>query len=276
MQYRFNDDAMAYASYSLGYKSGGVNLDNQAAGSVGDNPDEPTCAANGDCEPNSPNYESEYIVGYELGIKADYFDQRVRSNFALFYNDLTDLQVANFDGLAFSILNSPEATVYGAEIENQFVLSPGYVLSFDATYLAHAEFGESESLSAESLGTVSLSGREFAQAPEIVANLALTMDQPVGDNWNMRGRLAAYYSGEQFTNPANNQRRDAQTEVAANIGIGSEVHGFSVSLWCQNCTDERYVTQHFNTPLQNLGDDYDHNGYVSAPLMYGITLRGHF
>lgn len=277
LQYQLNDDTMTYASYSLGYKSGGVNLDNQAAGSVGDNPDEPTCAVNGDCTPNSPNYDSEYVKGYELGLKTDYLNGRARSNFALFYNDLTDLQVANFDGLAFSILNSPEATVYGAEMENQFVLTDALTLGMDVTYLPKAEFGESDQLTAESLGTpASLSGRDFAQAPELVGNLSLTMDQPITNDLSLRGRIAVYYSGEQFTNPANNQKRDAQTELALTLGVASYSTGLSVNVWCQNCTDERYVTQHFNSPLQNVGDDYDYNGFVSAPRTYGLTIRGMF
>ncbi|POP52768.1 TonB-dependent receptor [Zhongshania marina] len=283
LQYQINDDAMAYLSYSLGYKSGGVNLDNQAAGSVGDNPSEPTCGVPstsgtiGDCTPNSPNYESEFIKGYELGLKTDYFGGRARSNFALFYNDLTDLQVANFDGLAFSILNAPEAEAYGAEMENQLVLTDALTLGFDVTWLPEARFGESEALTEEALGTpASLSGRDFAQAPEFVGNLSLSLDQPITNNLALRGRIAAYYSGEQFTNPANNQKRDAQTEYAVTIGLESATTGLSVNLWCQNCTDERYVTQHFNSPLQNVGDDYDYNGYVSAPRTYGVTLRGAF
>ncbi|MGB1907449.1 MAG: hypothetical protein ACPHN3_08945, partial [Spongiibacter sp.] len=120
------------------------------------------------------------------------------------------------------------------------------------------------------------SGRRFAQAPEWVGNLSLTMDQPITDNLSLRGRVAAYYSGEQYTNPANNQRRDEIVEIAATLGVASYSTGLSLNIWCQNCTDERYVTQHFNTPLQNIGDDYDHNGYVSSPRTYGVTLRGDF
>lgn len=276
LQYQLGDSSMAYASFSRGYKSGGVNLDNQAAGSVGDNPNEATCALNGDCEPNDPRYDSETIDGYELGLKTDYFGGRARSNIALFYNDITDLQVANFDGLAFSILNAPEAEVYGAEIENQFVLSDALTLDISATWLPEASFGESEALSADALGTVSLSGRDFAQAPELTANVALSFDQPIGRDLSLSGRVAAYYSGEQFTNPANNEKRDAQTEYAATLALSSASTGLSLSLWCQNCSDERYVTQHFNSPLQNVGDDYDFNGYVSAPRTYGVTVRGEF
>ena len=173
------------------------------------------------------------------------FGGRARSNIALFYNDITDLQVANFDGLAFSILNAPEAEVYGAEIENQFVLSDALTLDISATWLPEASFGESEALSADALGTVSLSGRDFAQAPELTANVALSFDQPIGRDLSLSGRVAAYYSGEQFTNPANNEKRDAQTEYAATLALSSASTGLSVSLWCQNCSDERYVTQHF-------------------------------
>ncbi|WP_373078439.1 TonB-dependent receptor [Zhongshania sp.] len=276
LQYQFNDDTMSYISFSRGYKSGGVNLDNQAAGKVGDNADEPTSAAFGDQEPNDPRYASEFVDGYELGLKTDYFDGRARSNFAAFYNELTDLQVATFDGLAFGILNSPDAEVYGLEIENKFVLNDTFTLGFDMTWLPEARFGESEALDIASLGI--LSGREFAQAPEIVGNLSLTMDQPISDTLSLRGRIGGSYSGEQYTNPANNEKRDAQIEYSATLGLASNRSGIAVNIWCQNCSDERYVTQHFNTPLQGgiSGSPDDHNAYVAAPRTYGVTLRGEF
>jgi iron complex outermembrane receptor protein len=45
-----------------------------------------------------------------------------------------------------------------------------------------------------------------------------------------------------------------------------------VTLWVQNATDERYVTQHFNSPLQGT----DANAYVSAPRTYGVSFRAAF
>ena len=72
-----------------------------------------------------------------------------------------------------------------------------------------------------------------------------------------------------YTNTSNDLMRDAQTELNLSLGLKSVNGTWSVSAWCQNCSDERYVVQHFNSPLQGT----DANGYVSMPLTYGLTLR---
>jgi iron complex outermembrane receptor protein len=257
LQYQFTPDVMAYASYSRGFKAGGVNIDNTAAGTRGNNPAELPNAV-----PLDPTYKPEYIDGYELGLKTEYANGRARSNFAAFYDEMKDLQVAQFLGTQFTIVNAPAATVYGLEAENSFFLTDALTLNVDATWLAEAEFGESASI-------LNLSGRDFALAPDLAANVALNLDQSLGGKLALIGRLAAAYTGEQYTNTSNDLRRDAQTEVHASVGLKASDNAWSFTLWCQNCSDERYVTQHFNSPLQGA----DSNGYVSVPLTYGVTLR---
>jgi outer membrane receptor protein involved in Fe transport len=178
---------------------------------------------------------------------------------------MKDLQVAQFLGTQFTIVNAPEATVYGLEAENSFSLTQALTLGVDATWLAKAEFGESASI-------LNLSGRDFAQAPELAANVSLSLDQPLTDGLSLVGRVAATHTGEQYTNTSNDLERDAQTELNLSVGLKAPDNSWSVTAWCQNCSDRRYVTQHFNSPLQGT----DSNGYVSAPLTYGVTLRMSF
>lgn len=260
-KYHFSDELMAYASYSRGYKAGGVNIDNNAAGGVANNPDIVPGAV-----PNDPTYESEFVDGYELGLKAEYWDGRARSNVAAFYNDIKDLQIAQFLGTQFVIDNAPEAEVYGIEIENQFLITDVFSVNFDVTHLAEARFGNSPQV----LGT--LANREFAKAPEFAGNLALMMDQPLSSGMSVFGRLSAAYASESYTNTSNDHQVDAQTEFNASIGLRSENDTWTLTAWCQNCSDERYISQHFNSPLQ----DGDANAYVVAPRTYGLTLRGSF
>ncbi|MFC4315009.1 TonB-dependent receptor [Steroidobacter flavus] len=260
LQYQFTPDVMGYVSYSRGFKAGGVNIDNTAAGTRANNPAEVPGA-----RPLDPRYKPEYVDGYEVGLKTEYADGRARSNFAAFYDEMKDLQVAQFLGTQFTIVNAPEATVYGLEVENSFSLSDALTLGVDATWLAEAEFGEAASI-------LNLSGRDFAQAPDLAANVSLNLDQPLSNSLSLTGRIAGTYSGDQYTNTSNDLQRDAQTEVNLSVGLKASDNSWSVTAWCQNCSDERYVTQHFNSPLQGT----DSNGYVSAPLTYGITLRMSF
>ncbi|MBB6095405.1 outer membrane receptor protein involved in Fe transport [Povalibacter uvarum] len=259
-QYQFTDDVMGYLTYSRGFKAGGVNIDNTAAGTRMNNPAEIPGAV-----PKDPTYKPEFIDGYELGLKTQYADGRGRTNFAVFYDEMKDLQVAQFLGTQFTIVNAPEATVYGAEIENSWLLGEAVTLGLDATWLPEKEFGEAASI-------LNLSGRDFAQAPDLAANLSLNLDQPLTNSLALIGRAAAQYTGEVYTNTSNDLQRDAQTEYNLSLGLRSLNGNWSVTAWCQNCSDERYVVQHFNTPLQGT----DANGYVSVPLTYGLTLRVSF
>jgi outer membrane receptor protein involved in Fe transport len=155
--------------------------------------------------------------------------------------------------------------VYGAEIENSWSFGAAVTLGLDATWLPEKEFGEAASI-------LNLSGRDFAQAPDLAANLSLNLDQPLTNSLALIGRAAAQYTGEVYTNTSNDLQRDAQTEYNLSLGLRSMNGNWSVTAWCQNCSDERYVVQHFNTPLQGA----DANGYVSVPLTYGLTLRVSF
>jgi len=101
---------MGYLTYSRGFKAGGINLDNNAAGLVANNP---AYAALGaalhfvPAPPLDPTYRPEKIDGVEAGFKADYLDGRARSNLALFYDKITGLQVGEFQGLQFLVVNAP-------------------------------------------------------------------------------------------------------------------------------------------------------------------------
>lgn len=266
---------MAYTSYSRGYKSGGINFDNNAAGNVNDNPNEPTCAIStpvkpaGDCVPNDPSYESEIIDGYELGLKSEFWEGRARLNMAAFYNDIENLQIATFTGLQFAVLNGPDGKSYGAEIESLFLLSETFTLNVDATWLGDASYGKSNDPD-----LVNYSEEDFSRAPEWSANVGLLMNKNIYDDWGFIGKASAMYMGDMATSPGSNLRRDAETIYNLNAGVESTSIGLGVMIWCQNCTDERYVDQYFPAPLRQPADST--KAYVAAPRTYGMTVTQKF
>ncbi|MDT9600113.1 TonB-dependent receptor [Sphingosinicella rhizophila] len=76
ISYDINDDILVYATYSAGWKAGGINR-----------------------FPSRPNailpYDAETSQNYELGLKTKLFDNRVRANFAVFNIDIEDQQLLN-------------------------------------------------------------------------------------------------------------------------------------------------------------------------------------
>lgn len=254
VKYRFSDQAMGYATYSRGFKAGGVNLDRNAAG-----------GATNLAAPLSPIYRNEYADSYELGLKVDLADRRSRVNIALFRTDLTDLQVSQFLGLQSVVLNAPEARVEGAEVEASFALSDALRFDLAGTWLPTRRFGV-----APALGL--LSDRDFPHAPEWAGTASLALDQPVSDSLAITARANVQYVGATFTSTANNARQDEYALINLRLGLKTLSDSWQVAVFCQNCSDERYVTQAVNTPLQT-GDAI---GYIGAPRQFGISVTRQF
>jgi iron complex outermembrane recepter protein len=120
--YRFTPTVMAYASAGTGYKAGGV-------GPRPFNADQ--------ARPFGP----EKLTSYELGLKTELFDRRVRFNSAIFYNDFTDAQIVllscpQYGGPGPCALpqNAGNAKVKGVEAEIDAVFG-GLQFSVSGSYL---------------------------------------------------------------------------------------------------------------------------------------------
>ena len=123
VQYAFTDDVMAYAQFSTGFKGGGVN---------------PRPFFVQQAVPFNP----ETLDSYELGVKTDLFDRRVRLNVAAFLSKYKDMQLtlANCTAIAgagFGVpcampVNAGDADVKGIEVET--LITPIDGLSIDGSF----------------------------------------------------------------------------------------------------------------------------------------------
>jgi iron complex outermembrane receptor protein len=133
----------------------------------------------------NPTYRPEKIEGVEAGFKADYFDDRARSNLAVFYDKISDLQVTEFLGLQFAVLNAPNAKVYGVESENTYRVTRDITLTAAATALPEARIAESHLLGPP------LSGRRFAQAPRWAGSLGANASHSLNESIAVTARAVA-------------------------------------------------------------------------------------
>jgi len=114
LQYHFTDDIMGYFSYSEGFKSGGWTTRLSA-------PILDSAAARFDPEQNTT---------FELGLKSEWMDSRVRANVAGFYSDYDGIQINVQQGPSPVYQNAGDAEIWGFEFELQTVWDNGF--SFDA------------------------------------------------------------------------------------------------------------------------------------------------
>nr|WP_282596063.1 TonB-dependent receptor [Spongiibacter thalassae] len=253
LQYTFNDDVMAYATYSRGYKSGAVNLFFEA-----DNFDNTV-------------YEPEYAESLELGLKSRYLDDRGQTNISVFETHFTDLQINFFTGLNFFTENTGEATSRGMEIENQFQASESLRAELNITVL-DAKFGDL----ADGPETVRhLDGRETARAPTLSAVGVLNYEEQLSDTFYGSLRLSASYSGEHYAGVDFATEPTQGPYTLWDLSAGLRYMGgqeWALNMFCKNCTDVTYRTIYFAAPLQ----EGSFNAYLNTPRIVGLSLSTYF
>ena len=259
-QYRPNDDIMLYATYNRGFKAGGVNMDANGAGTIANNP-----AFVPGAVPLDPTYKPETVNAFEVGAKTEYWGGRARTNISLFYYDISNIQVAQFVGLRFTVLNGKSAKDYGVEIENTFKLNDALILNLDGTWIPEAKINEDPNIDPV------LSNTRFRFAPKFQGNAAINLDTPINDSFDLVGRVQYQYSGPQYINNASLARRDSVGLVNGNLGV--RVNGsVTAEIWAQNLFNKVYASQLFATPLQT----GDQNAYLAPPRTFGLRLRANF
>ena len=109
LDYKIVPDVLVYASASRGFRSGGIDQDKL-----------------------STLVRPEKLTNYELGLKADFLDKKVRFNLAGYYSKYTDIQRTSFDLANFPatiLRNAAKATIKGFELETTITPVPGLTLS---------------------------------------------------------------------------------------------------------------------------------------------------
>jgi iron complex outermembrane recepter protein len=237
LSYTLSEGAMPYASVSRGFKSGGFNdIDN--LGSV---------------------YDPEFTWNYELGIKTDWFDNRVRVNAALFHIDWTDMQVEipTAGGTAVYIDNAGEATSQGAELEVAVRPLHGLEILAGGAY-TDARYEDYTS------GANVYDDQRIMDSPEYTLHLGLTYRLPIS---GLIANLLYTHYGAICFDPANT--REQADYGILNAKIGYEGRGFDFYLYGRNLLDEEFVTRAFSVN----GEWY---GRAGEPRVVGVNTRFYF
>lgn len=222
--YRVRDDVHAYASYGRGFKAGGYNVFSISM-------------------TDTAEYEPETVDSFEIGVKSQFADDRVRLNAALFYMDYKDLQVNQLvleNGVPqFTTSNAASATSQGIEIELAAQLAEGLDLDFaygytDATYddFRNANFAGDD-----------FSGNTLPEAAKHTVTTALIYRRPVGASLELAARVDLAYRSSAFFEPDNvpQYEQGDYTLLGARLGLASADGRWGVTAWGRNLADEEYV-----------------------------------
>ena len=240
IDYQLTDDFLLYGRVAQGFKSGGFN-------GRANNPGE-----------EAP-YDPETVTSYEAGFKSDWFDNTLRANFAVFYNDYRDFQArvsnlttdpgSGLPSIELTVLNAGQLEISGAELELSY--RPVEALTLDAQigYL-NAEYGEFEDLRFTSFGN-SRAFQTPAFSPEWTSRFGAAYTWDVGAEGSVVLAGSARFRSRQAL-AVDNTITNSTTEIAGlfqddywlyDASLTWNVNDiFSIAVQGRNLSDEVYKT----------------------------------
>ena len=258
------EEIMVYGSVSTGYRAGGFT---PSGGDVINS----VAALDAAFTP----YRPETVTNYELGVKSDVLDRRLRLNGSFFYQDYKDVQKRIRDSVnnvfVTLIRNAASATLYGGELELTARPIRGLTLDANAAYL-HAEYNDYFALDASG-NLLDLTSEPF-EAPEWTFNLGASYEIPLMDGaiglhanygWMSSVNLAP------GTPDAAGVTQPSYGLLDGRINWHVDSQDLDVALFAKNLTDVRYIADAAN--VTSVGWNF---GFPGAPRTLGIQFRKSF
>jgi len=258
--FKATDTMTWYGTISKGYKSGGVQI-----------------APN----PEAESYDPEELWNYEVGLKTDLWDQRARLNFALFYMDWTDMQVAyqenliNEDGdfvLYGGVNNADSATSKGAELTGTVLMTESITMNFGVGYL-DATFDEFTAL-IDGANRV-LDGETIPNSPKWTASADVEYGFNYNAEWSGYVRLEWKYRDEvkpdTFALIYSGFPWDVPSFNFFNLRVGAERNNLLLVVYADNLFDADYYTNAYQKAFASgihLEPSYQSFG-IRATYMFG-------
>ena len=243
VSYAVCNNHLLFVNYSKGFRAGGLTP-------LSSDPSQPALFA----------YQPEYSHNYEIGIKNNFFNNRLVLNITAFYSAVNDAQVPTLvlpDAVTIT-KNTGKLTSKGIELESHALLN-GIQLDYNFGY-TDASFNN---LKLAQYGAVAdLTGKKQLFSPDVTSLLAAqygaTLSQKHQIKITFRGEWK--YIGQQFFDLANTVSQPSYNLLHSSIGIS--VPGWSLKFWGRNLANNNYVSYGYDFGAVRLGD----------PKTYGITL----
>lgn len=246
LDHRFSDEILAYASYNRGFKSGGFNAST----------------------PGSDPFRPETLDAYEIGLKTDLFDRKVRLNLAGFYYDYNDVQIQQLNAGAITIINGARAHDYGLDADLTIQASTGLRLTGGVSWLSpkfasfpNCPISTSQGGTPSTLG--SCKGNQLPLAAKFTGNIGADYTVELSSGTLNLNATLYYTSG--FYSESDNAIKQNGYELI-NTSLKYTTHGgFSIGVFGKNLTNRRVIN--FETTVPN----GTHLTSWQAPRTYGVT-----
>ena len=250
VDWQLNDDVMVYAGYSAGFKSGGFDMRGDAAA----------------LPSTVDGFDPETVDTYELGIKSDLFNNRLRLNAAAFRADYNDMQISvqqlnPLGGFTSAILNAGQARIQGLEVEATLAITDRITSNLALGY-ADTEFLEFIS------GGVDVSdSRDMQNTPEVTAT------------WQLNAAIPMANGAEIVLNPTVSYRSDTQIFEVPNARLDQDAYALvdmtaiyysADGSWQGGLVGKNLTDKEYRIAGYAFGGAFD-TGFYGAPRTIALT-----
>jgi iron complex outermembrane receptor protein len=286
------DDVNVYASWGIGFRSGGFNSlgsedllnlwFNSGFGGAGEVVQAGLTIKD--------EYDKEVSSSFELGVKTQFADNRFQLNAAIFSTDVDDNQFFEFFAGPFGLLRVvttiDETTIQGVEADFNWLVSNSFSLFGGVGFL--------DSEIKKNINRPLSEGNDVPQAPEETYNLGAQLELPMGSSMSFYARVDYQHVGKMWFHTLQGEstptiwqafpnldflgprpqdfsktQRDAYDTV--NLRIGLEGERWTATLWGRNITDEDYLEEVI--PAAEFGGSFIHPATTAT---YGADLTFRF
>jgi iron complex outermembrane receptor protein len=228
LQWWAGDNVQIYGHYTKGFRSGGYNFRDTDL--------------NPAIEPGP--FDEEEQDSFELGMKSDWMDGRLRFNLTGFYNEIEDMQrelnIPSPAGVTQIIRNTADATIMGVEAEITALVTENFALNVSAGY-TDGEYDQVR-FDLDDPPTGQVDGNDESKDLPRLANRSLnvgaTYDIAVGDLglMTLRGNYA-YRDDSKYTD-SNLGELPSGSIIDASIAFALYDWPFTFTVYGKNLADE--------------------------------------
>ena len=277
--YKFNNDLLAYFTYSTGYRTGSVNRVapcilplNPAVQNV--------CAL-----PNELAYKPDKTRNFELGVRASLFEKRLQFTLDAFHIDWTDIQVASqtINGAVGITVNGGKAVSKGVEFTGQFKVTPRLVVNAVYSYTdAHLTETAPGVVVSQGVQYDAPAGGRLPGSTKHAGSAGITYTQPLGEGRELEFNWLATYTGDIYSRigmAGNGEVILSYTPVRASVTYHTKP--VDISVFADNIFDKYAVIavendrSSYNQVRTDVVERYYGYGVLS-PRRVGIDFRFHY
>ncbi|MGC3971135.1 MAG: TonB-dependent receptor [Pirellulales bacterium] len=286
LTYRITEDHLIYATWSRGFRPGGINR----RGSL-------------------PPYGADTVSNYEFGVKTDWLDHKLRVNFAVYQIDWDNIQLSflGANGLT-EIRNAGNARIRGFEFDILARPAPGLTLSFGGAYndakitedfcaIANPQFDCTINADLDNSGAIDApnefneelapAGTRLPITARFKGNARIRYEFPVSEGWEAHLQASAAYEGRRTRDLRllqNDIYGNMRSYATVDLTAGIEHRDWSFELFARNLFDSRGATGRSiqcaevtcGDPLQQTAIGGKIYTFVTTPRTIGFRIGRRF